>query len=77
MELKDLQERTQSIENDQSLITSIMVYRTNLSFDKLNSMFLAMETIGAKEVLKCDLTDKVTDFRLPNMMPIVSLVFQR
>jgi len=77
MELKDLRERTQSIENDQGLITNIMVERTSLPVDKVNSMFLEMENIGADEALECGLTDEVTDFRLPNGMPIVSLVFQR
>ena len=77
MELKELRERTQSIENDQALITDIMARHTPLSPEDVNALFLQMEFFGANEAFKRGITDEVTDIRLPKGMPILSLVFQR
>ena len=72
-----MQEITKSIENDQSLITDIMVRHTNLSPDDLNTLFLNMAHIRANEALDRGLTDEVIDICLPKEMPIRSLVFNR
>lgn len=76
LELKQLRERTRSIENDQALITDIMVRHTRLGVDDLNSLFLDMAHIRADEALERGITDEILDIRLPEGMPICPLVFQ-
>lgn len=76
LELKELRERTKSIEIDQELITRIMARHTPLSLKKINSMFLQMEFFSADQALESGITDEVTDFRLPPEILIISPVFQ-
>ena len=77
MELKQLSERMQGLQNDQALITEIMVRHTSLEADDVDLLFLDMAYIRAEEALNRGITDKITDIRLPHGMPIFPLVFQR
>jgi len=76
LELKLLREITQSIKNDQSLITDIMIRHTRLSVSDLDKLFLNLDHIRADKALERGLVDEVADFCLPAGMPIFSLVFQ-
>ncbi len=76
LERKQLQERMQGIENDQSRIADIMVRHTQLGRDQLDKLFLDMGYLSSNEALQCGVTDEVTDFCLPQGMPILQLIFK-
>ena len=76
LELKQLRERMQGIENDQSLITDVMVRHTNLDRTHVNNLFLEMAYLKANEALEHGITDEVSDINLPKGVPILQLVFK-
>lgn len=75
-ELKDLNEKVDSVENDQALIAEIIERHTELSRGRIDSLFLQMAHINAQEALKYGITHKVCDINLPDGVPVVQLVFQ-
>lgn len=77
LELKQLNEYTASLHNDQVLIAEIMVERTKLSIPEVNELFLNMAYMNSKEALERGITDEVREIRLPNGVPIQQLIFQR
>ena len=76
MELKQLQEKIDTIHNDQALIADILVRRSTLSVENVNKLFLTMAYMNAQEGLQCGLADEVRDIRLPKGMPIQHLFFK-
>ena len=77
LEMRQLQDHIKQIENDQTIITKIIVDRTAMDKDAVNQLFLDMAYIGPEESLQCGITDEVIDVRLPDGMPIQQLIFQR
>ena len=76
LELKQLNERVSSIDNDQSLIASIMNRHTKLSEAEINELFLAMAYMNAEEAVKRGIADEVRDIHLPRGVPVHQLIFQ-
>jgi len=76
-ELKQLRERTQNIQNDQSMINEILVRHTNLSTEDVEKLFLEAAFINSRDAKERGLVDEVIDINLPPGMPILQLVFQR
>ena len=76
-ERKQLQERMEGIDNDQEIISRIIVQRTGLSANDVDNMFLNMEFLRSEKALERGITDEVRDINLPQGFPIVQLVFQR
>ena len=76
LELKQLNEMTKSVQNDQDQISKIIVERTGLSLEDVNELFLNMEYLKADEAFKRGITDEVRDIHLPEGLPIIPLVFK-
>ena len=76
MELKQLNEMTASLQNDQSLIADIMIRHTGMTRDEINGLFLAMEYMTAQKALDRGITDEVGDIHVPKGVPISQLIFQ-
>ena len=76
-EMKQLNERTASIQNDQSLIAEIMAKRTNLSVGDVEELFLRTAYLRANEAFDRGLTDEVREIFLPKNMPLYQLIIQR
>ena len=76
MELKQLKEKTVSIENDQSIIAGIMHRHTGMTENEINALFLAAEYMKAEEAVKRGIADEIRDIRLPKGMPIYQLIFK-
>ena len=76
LEMKQLQEKMQGLNNDQSQIADIMVRHTNLLRDEVDSLFLEMAYLTANEAMERGITDEVADIHLPKGMPILQLIFQ-
>ena len=64
-ELKQLRERTDAIQNDQTMIADIMVRHTSLDTDAINKLFLEMAFLRAQEALDRGIADEVRDIHLP------------
>lgn len=77
LEMKELKERLDSLENDQSLILDIMEKHTSMDRNNIQKLFIEMEFLRAQEALQRGITDEVTDVHLPTGLPILQLVFQR
>lgn len=76
-ELKDLNQRTENIKNDQSMIGDILVKHTNLASEDVESLFLEAAFLRSVEALERGIVDEVRDINLPKGLPILQLVFQR
>ena len=76
-ELRQLNERADSIQKDQQLIAEILVGRTQLSISDVEQLFLRTAYLRPHEALDRGLTDEVREVRLPQGVPIFQLVFQR
>lgn len=76
MELKQLKEKVDGINNDQAMISDIMVRHTNLGHEDVNKLFLDMAFLSAQEALDRGITDEVRDIHLPKGLPVQQLVFQ-
>ena len=76
-ELKDLNQRTENIKNDQSMIGDILVKHTNLAAEDVESLFLEAAFLRSMEALDRGIVDEVRDINLPKGLPILQLVFQR
>jgi ATP-dependent protease ClpP protease subunit len=76
LELKQLNEQVRSIQNDQSLIASIITRHTGLAEQEVDRLFLAMEYMNAKTALERGIADEIGDIRLPKGVPIHQLIFQ-
>ena len=76
LEMKQLKEKVSSLENDQTLISEIIVRHTKLSAEDVDKLFLEMAFMSAQEALKRGVTDEVRDINLPLGIPIMQLMFQ-
>lgn len=76
-ELKELRERVQNIQNDQAMISEIMVRHTRLNTADIDKLFLEMAFLRADEALNRGIADEVRDIYLPPGLPVMQLVFQR
>jgi ATP-dependent Clp protease protease subunit len=75
-ELKELRERSQGIENDQSMIADILVRHTKLGAEDVNALFLEAAFVRSIDAKERGIVDEVGDVRLPYGIPVVQLVFQ-
>ena len=75
-ELKELNERLQNLQNDQALISEIMVRHTSLGMEDTEALFLEMAFLQADEALERGIADEVRDVHLPHGLPIMQLMFQ-
>jgi ATP-dependent Clp protease protease subunit len=76
-ELKDLNQRSENIKNDQSMIGDILVKHTNLAAEDVERLFLEAAFLRSMEALDRGIVDEVRDINLPQGMPILQLIFQR
>lgn len=76
-ELKELRERSQNIENDQSMIADILVRHTNLGSEDVERLFLEAAFISSMDAKDRGIVNEVADVSLPPGIPILQLVFQR
>lgn len=76
-ELKDLNERSAGIHNDQSMIGDILVKHTNLTTEDVQGLFLEAAFLRAMEAKERGIVDEVREVCIPKGMPILQLVFQR
>ena len=75
-ELKQLNEKRETLKNDQSLIAQIIGKHTKLDEAAVERMFLNMEYVSSEEALKRGITDEVRDINLSSQMPVQQLIFQ-
>lgn len=75
-EMKQLREKVSSLENDQALISEIIVRHTKLSAEDVDKLFLEMAFMSAQDALERGITDEVREINLPSGMPIIQLMFQ-
>lgn len=76
-ELKDLNQRTENIKNDQSMIGDILVKHTNLAAEDVDSLFLEAAFLRSQEAFNRGIVDEVRDVCLPKGVPVLQLIFQR
>jgi ATP-dependent Clp protease protease subunit len=76
-ELKQLRERSQAIENDQSMIADILVRHTRLSAEDVERLFLEAAFLRSIDAMERGIVDEVADVNLPPGIPVLQLVFQR
>jgi ATP-dependent Clp protease protease subunit len=76
-EMKQLRERTQKIQNDQSMINEILVRHTNLSAEEVEKLFLEAAFIRSLDAKDRGIVDEVIDIHLPPGIPVIQLVLQR
>ena len=76
LELSHLQDKMQSLKNDESLILDIMVKRTGMSREEVEGLFREMAFLNAKESLDRGISDEITEIQLTSGVPIQQLVFE-
>ena len=76
MELTQLIEKIQGLSNDQTLISTIMVERTGLPQQEVQSLFQRMAFMKASEAVDRGIADEVRNIDLPKGVPIQQLIFQ-
>ena len=74
-QLKDLRERTSSIENDQALIADILVRHTKMSSRDIKKLFLEAAFLRSVDAQTRGIVDEVADVTLPNGVPVFQLIF--
>ena len=76
MELTHLIDKIRELQNDQTLISTIMVKRTGLSQDMVQDLFQSMAFMNAGEAVKRGIADEVCNIDLPKGVPVQQLIFQ-
>lgn len=76
-EEKQLLERLDSLQNDQSLIAEIITRRTKISPSKVHDLFLRAAFLRANEAKAKGIIDDIRDAKVPKGAVFMQLVFQR
>lgn len=77
LEEKFLRERLDGILADQRRIGEILVERTSLTREQVDSLFLEAQTKDSTFSIGCGIVHEIRNVEIPAGGPIVSLVFQR
>lgn len=76
-EEKTLRERLDAVLNDQRLIGSIILDRTNIKETEVSELFLTAQTKDTAYAISSGIIHEVRNVQIPAGGPIISLVFQR
>jgi len=74
-ELSHLEEKKQSLQNDQQLLVNIIHERTGLPIDEVNNLFRSMAFINAEESVERGISNEVRQVKLTSGVPIHQLIF--
>jgi ATP-dependent protease ClpP protease subunit len=75
-EKKTLTERLDSLQNDQSLISDIIIQRTNINAQEAEALFLQAAFIRADDAKARGIINDIRDVQVPQGAPFIQLVFQ-
>ena len=76
-EEKSLREMLDGLDSDQRRIRDIIVERTGISKDEVQSLFREAQTHTAELARKRGIVHEIAEFKFPANAPVISFVFQR